>query len=111
LDEAIKQRILGAIESIKAGGARIAFVYLPTSGEILSRQVYTFDDDEKSVLRFYEEHLGVPVTYPSDYAVFDGITEFAISRVDSHPSVELQRAYGRYLAAIFADALRQADPN
>lgn len=110
MDETNTDRILSAIESIRASGARVVFVYLPTSEEIQSQKVFTFDENENSVLRFYEEHLGVPVVYPTNYSAFDGVDEFAISRVDSHPSVELQRAYGRYLAAIFSDALHQADP-
>ncbi|MDJ0712150.1 MAG: hypothetical protein QNJ14_17295 [Woeseiaceae bacterium] len=99
-------RILRAIESIKASGARIVFVYLPTSEEILSRQIYTFDEHENAVLRFYEKHLGVPVAFPSDYSAFDGVSELAVSPFDSHPSAELQRAYGRYLADRFSTELR-----
>ena len=106
IEQTDTSRILRAIESIKASGARIAFVYLPTSEEILSRQVYTFNETENAVLRFYEQHLGVRVTYPTDYSAFDGVGELAVSPVDSHPSAELQRAYGRYLAAIFSGAMR-----
>jgi hypothetical protein len=99
-------RIRRAIEAINASGAKPVFVYLPTVEEIRSRKIYSFDENENAVLRFYEESLGVPVVYPADFAAFDGITEFAISPADGHPSVELQRGYGRYLGSIFADALR-----
>ena len=99
-------RIRRAIESIKASGAKMVFLYLPTEEEIRSRKIYSLDDNEKTILRFYEDALEVPVVYPEDFSAFDGITEFAISPADGHPSVELQRGYGRYLASIFADALR-----
>lgn len=98
-------RIQRAIDVIKASGAKVLFVYLPTSGEIAPQQVYTFNDTENAVLRFYEEALGVRVIYPSDYAAFEGIDSYAVSPFDSHPSKELQRGYGRYLAALFAEAL------
>ena len=99
-------RVQDAIRSIKASGAEIVFVYLPTEEEIRSEQIYAFDDNENATLRFYEDQLGVQVVYPEDYSVFDDVTEFMVSPVDSHPSAELQRAYGRYLASIFTDALR-----
>ncbi len=105
IEDTYTDRILSAIESIKASGARIAFVYLPTSEEILSRKIYSFDENEGAVLRFYEEQLGVPVIYPTDYSAFDGISKLAVSPFDSHPSAELQRAYGVYLARIFSDTL------
>ena len=99
-------RIHRAIESIKASGAKTILVYLPTEEEIRSRKIYSFTENEKEILRFYEDTLAAPVLYPQDYSAFDGITEFAISTADSHPSVELQRGYGRYLASLFSDALR-----
>lgn len=106
IEDTDTSRILRAIEAIKASGAKIVFVYLPTEVEIRSRTIYSFDDNEKAILRFYEEALGVPVDYPEDFSAFDGITEFAISPADSHPSVPLQRGYGRYLAPILAEELR-----
>jgi hypothetical protein len=106
IEDADTSRIRRAIEAIKASGAKIVFVYLPTEAEIRSRKSYSFDDNEKAILRFYEDALGVPVVYPEDFSAFDGITEFTISPADSHPSVQLQRGYGRYLAPLFGDALR-----
>ena len=105
MEQTNTERILRSIAAIESSGARIVFVYLPTSEEILSQQVYSLNENETAVLRFYEEHLGVPVTYPSDYSAFEGISELAVSPFDSHPSAELQRAYGRYLSGVFADAL------
>ncbi len=99
-------RLQPAIQSIQASGARVVFVYLPTVEEIRSGQIYAFDDNEKAVLKFYEDLLGASVIYPADFSAFDGITEFSISPVDGHPSMELQRGYGRHLARIFADALK-----
>lgn len=95
------------MESIRASGARIALVYLPTAEEIKAQTVYTFDDNESAVLRFYEDRLGVAAIYPADFSQFEGITEFSVSPVDTHPSVELQQAYGRYLASVFSDLLQQ----
>ena len=106
IEDSDTDRVRRAIESIRASGAKIVFVYLPTEEEIRSKEIYSFDENENAILRFYEEALGVPVVYPEDFSAFDGITEFAISPADSHPSVQLQRGYGRYLASIFAEALR-----
>lgn len=106
IEDSDTDRVRRAIESIRASGAKIVFVYLPTEEEIRSKEIYSFDENENAILRFYEEALGVHVVYPEDFSAFDGITEFAISPADSHPSVQLQRGYGRYLASIFAEALR-----
>ena len=106
IEDTDTSRIHRAIEAIRASGAKTVFVYLPTEEEIRSRKIYSFDENENAILRFYEHALGVSVIYPEDFSAFDGITEFAISPADSHPSVELQRGYGRYLASIFADSLQ-----
>ncbi|MEL6448531.1 MAG: hypothetical protein AAFQ62_11340 [Pseudomonadota bacterium] len=98
-------RIQRAIDVIKASGATVLLIYLPTSGEIAPQQVYSFNATENAVLAFYEQALGVNVIYPSDYDAFAGIETFAVSPFDSHPSIELQQGYGRYLAALFAEAL------
>jgi len=105
IDQSNTARIESAIEVIRSSGARFEFVYLPTAGEIEARQVYAFNETETAVLRYYEEHLGVSVIYPADYSAFDGVPEFAISPFDGHPSVELQKAYGRYLAELFGETL------
>lgn len=99
-------RVRQAIEAIKESGAGIAFVYLPTAEEIRSRQIYMFDENERAVLRFYENALGVRVSYPKDFSAFEGISGFAISPADGHPSVELQKGYGRYLARLFSDLMQ-----
>ena len=106
IEDTDTSRIRRAIEAIRASGAETVFVYLPTEEEIRSRKIYSFNENENAILRFYEHALGVSVIYPEGFSAFDGITEFAISPADSHPSVELQRGYGRYLASIFADSLQ-----
>ena len=106
VDASNTDRISRAIQRIRDSGADIALVYLPTVEEIKSGQIYEFTEIEHAVLRFYEERLGVPTIYPADYSAFDGVTNFTVSPFDRHPSIDLQRAYGKYLAPIFSNALR-----
>lgn len=98
-------RVRRAIDVIRKSGAPVLFVYLPTSGEIAPQQVHDFNEGERAVLRYYEEALGVSVTYPASYAAFAGIDDYAVSPFDSHPSSALQQGYGRYLAGLFAAVL------
>lgn len=105
VEQANTARLQKAIRTLKSSGVRIVFVYLPTAEEIKSQQIFTFTEIENEVLRFYEDLLGVPVAYPNSYLAFEGVTEFAVSPVDSHPSRQLQQAYGRYLATVFEEFL------
>jgi hypothetical protein len=106
IDAAKSDRMLEAIETIMSSGAKVVFVYLPTEHEIRAREISTFEENERAMLRFYGQALGVEVVYPEDFSAFDEVTEFRVSPVDGHPSVALQRAYGRYLASLFAETLR-----
>ena len=98
-------RIRRATDVIRDSGARVLLVYLPDADEIRAGQAHALDANERAILELYERQLGVAVTYPDDYTAFDGVDTFAVSPYDSHPSAELQRAYGAYLADHVASAL------
>jgi hypothetical protein len=99
LDDLNERQINPEIETIASSGAHVVFVYLPTRPEIAS-QKYELNALQKSILDFYTRKLNAVTVFPTTYSAFDGVTDFFISPVDTHPSGELQKAYGRYVASI-----------
>ncbi len=92
-----------ATDFFKKSDIKILFILLPNENEIKNKKV-TLPKYTKRLINFYESKLQSKVIMPSHFSDFDGIDRFAVSKADRHPSVEAQKAYGKYIANIILNA-------
>jgi len=88
-----------ALATLRRTGAKILFIYLPIESEIRAKRV-SLSVLESEAISYYQTAINAPAIMPSDYSSFDHVKNFAVSKFDRHPSLELQRAYGNYVSKI-----------
>lgn len=93
------------IEKLSKKVDKIIFIYLPTFNEIYKNRV-SLNKTQIEIINYISNNPNVEVHFPNDFSIYNNVTNFFVSKVDPHPSEELQELYSKYVYRILKTKIK-----